>query len=406
MYFKGWLKPPVTKQTVLSEKYVSKDALFLRGMEFDRWIDYTNGSARSNGFSEGDLIENPAYVIESILRDWVFCERNRRIDSTSATNKAILSGAVNGLGLLSGVDDYYNNAIWYNHTTGHKTYISDYNGSTKEVTLASADGSGLMAAGDYISVTNIQGDNLIDTTSFDAVGNSTNGTRDGYLLAASIKDFQSPRAIIDEICNNFLLFVFKSGLKYKTATLEKKATADGTLTNPLKMNGVPQIFTWLTGLSDYYSDFSFKHFNEHARNEYLHTMQCSANGSTDGLGTTYEGYCKTANEQYRQGVRKYERDFAYIYNGMDSLPSTDTTMHAVAKLLIKFYTRLRLMVDFYGDFKNHMKYEVGDQLKINYAGAIPTGLNNSAFFLVTGKTIETVNGIPTVRLILMETFEL
>jgi len=37
---------------------------------------------------------------------------------------------------------------------------------------------------------------------------------------------------------------------------------------------------------------------------------------------------------------------------------------------------------------------------------IPTGLNNSAYFLITGKAIESVNGIPTVRLTLMETFSL
>ena len=89
---------------------------------------------------------------------------------------------------------------------------------------------------------------------------------------------------------------------------------------------------------------------------------------------------------------------------MDSLPTTTTTMHSIAKLLITFYTRLRFFVDWHGDFKNHMTYEIGDQVKINYSGAIPTGLNNSAFFLITDKQIESVNGIPTVRFTLMETF--
>lgn len=404
MYFRAWTKQQPPKQTVLGEEYIPVNALLLAGMEFERWIDYTNGSARSNGKSEGDLIESPGYVLESILRDWVFTERNRRIDSTSATNKAILSGAVNNLGLLSAVDDYYNNAIWYNHKTGHKTYISDYVGSTKEVTLAVADGSGTMAAGDYISITNIQGDNLIDTTSFDALGNTTNGLRKDYKLAVSLKEFQTAKEIINGICENFLIFLFKSGAKYKVATLEKKATADGTFTNPLKSNGVAQVSGWLGSLDSYYSDFKFTHFNEYAKNEYIHSMTCNANGSTSGLGTTYEALCKTANEQYKQGVRLFEREFPYIFNGMDSLPTTTTTMHSIAKLLITFYTKLRLGVEYYGDFKNHMAYEIGDQVKINYSGAIPTGLNNSAFFLITDKQIESVNGIPTVRFTLMETF--
>jgi len=406
MFFRGWVKPTKTVQTITPEVYENNGAMFLRGMEFERWIDYTNGAARSNGKNEGDLIENPAYVIESLLRDWVFVERNRRIDTTSATNKAVLSGAVNGLGLLSAVDDYYNNAIWYNHKTGHKTYISDYAGSTKEVTLASADGSGLMAAGNYISITNIQGDNLIDTASFDALGNTTNGLRNGYKLATSIKDFETAKNIIDGICADFLLFLFKSGTKYKIATLEKKATADGTFSNPLKANGAEQVTTWLGNLDGYYSDFKFRHFFEFAKNEYNFTMTCNSNGSTSGLGTTYEGYCKTADAQYRQGVRLFEKEFPYIYNGMDSLPSTSTTMHNIAKLLIKFYTRLRLFVEWNGDFKNHMAYEVGDQVKINFSKLIPNSLNNSAFFLIINKQIESVNGIPTVRFTLMETFTL
>jgi len=404
MIFKAWLSSPIVKQSISNEKYLNNGAMFLRGMEFERWIDYTNGSTRTNGKNTGDLIENPAYVIESILRDWVFVERNRRIDTTSATNKAILSGAVNGLGLLNATDDYYNGAIWYNHKTGHKTYISDYVGSTKEVTLASADGSGLMAAGDYISITNIQGDNLIDTASFDALGNTTNGLRNGYKLATSIKDFETAKNIIDGICADFLLFLFKSGTKYKIATLEKKATADGTFSNPLKANGTEQVTTWINSLDGYYSDFKFRHFFEFAKNEYNFSMTCNSNGSTSGLGSTYEGYCKTADAQYRQGVRLFEREFPYIFNGMDSLPSTTTTMHSIAKLLITFYTRLRFFVDWYGDFKNHITYEIGDQVKINYSGAIPTGLNNSAFFLITDKQIESVNGIPTVRFTLMETF--
>ena len=406
MIFNSWAVKPKVTQTIATEKYVPTDAMYLKGMEFERWIDYTNGNTRSNGYNAGDLIENPAYVIESILRDWTFCERNRRIDTSASGTKAVLDGSVYGFGLSSAIDDVYNGSIYYNHKTGHKTYISDYNGTTKEITLAVAEPVPGVMVGSYVSITNIQGDNLIDTASFDAIGNSTNGLRNGYQLAVSLKDLTTPRTVIDEICQNFLLFVFKSGQKYKIATLEKKTTADGTLSNPLKAEGKPLISTWVTSLGSYYSDFSFRHFNEYQKNEYLHIMECSANGSTSGLGTTYEGYCKTANEQYRQGVRKLEKDFAYIYNGMDSLPTTGTTMHNIAKLLIRFYTKLRLMVEYYGDFKNHMKYEIGDQVKINYSSMIPTGLNNSAFFLITGKAIESVNGIPTVRLTLMETFEL
>lgn len=380
--------------------------IYGKGMEFERWIDYTNGSARSNGKNEGDLIENPAYVIESLLRDWVFTERTLKIDTVNSTSSVVISGATYNTPLLSSVDDFYNGAIWWNHSTGWKTYISDYVGSSKTLTLASADITGAMVAGDVVSITNIQGDNLIDTTSFDAIGNTTNGLRNGYKLANSIKDVATAKNLIDGICADFLLFLFKSGTKYKLVTLEKKATADGTFSNPLKANGVEQVTTWTSDLGFYYSDFILRHGFSYPKGDYNHKMTCNPKGSTSGLGSTYQSLCKTAADLYRQGARVYEREFPYIYNGMDSLPSTSTTMHNIAKLLIKFYTRLRLFVEWNGDFKNHMTYEVGDQVKINFSKLIPNSLNNSAFFLITNKQIESVNGIPTVRFTLMETFEL
>lgn len=378
--------------------------IYGKGMEFERWIDYTNGVARVNGKSAGDLIENPAYVIESILRDWVLSERSLRIDVRHGDTVCEMDGSVNGRGVLSSTNDYYNNAIWYNHTTGHKSYVTDFNGTSKYVYINDADTS--MAAGDWVTITNIQGDNLIDTTSFDAIGNTTNGLRNGYKLANSIKDVVTAKNLIDGICADFLLFLFKSGTKYKLATLEKKATADGTFSNPLKANGVEQVTTWTSDLGFYYSDFILRHGFSYPKGDYNYKMTCNPKGSTSGLGSTYQSLCKTAADLYRQGARVYEREFPYIYNGMDSLPSTSTTMHNIAKLLIKFYTRLRLFVEWNGDFKSHMTYEVGDQVKINFSKLIPNSLNNSAFFLITNKQIESVNGIPTVRFTLMETFEL
>ena len=383
---------------------LQRSFIFGKGMEFGYWVDYANKATRSNGYNKGDLIENPAYVIESILRDWVFAERSLRIDVKFSNTGGRMDGSTYGRGTLSSVDDYYNGAIWYNHTTGHKSYVIDYDGTNHYVYINDADVS--MATGDWVTLTNIQTDTFIDTASFDAVGNTTNGLRDGYELARSINEVQDARAVIDSICADFLLFVFKSGKKYKIATLEKKATADGTLSNPLKSEGKPLISTWLSDLSGYYSEFILRHGYSHGKGDYNFKMTCNGKGSTSGLGTTFEGYCKTAADQYRQGLRLFDREFPNIYNGMDSLPSTGTTMHNIAKLLIRFYTKLRLMVEYYGDFKEHMKYEVGDQVLINYSDMIPTGLNNSAYFLITGKAIESVNGIPTVRLTLMETFSL
>lgn len=381
-----------------------KTFLFGTGLEFNRWIDYTNGSGRSNGYNSGDLIENPAYVVESILRDWVLSERSLRVDVRHGDNVCELDGSVNNRGVLAATDDYYNNAIWYNHTTGHKSYVTDFNGSNKYVYINDNDTS--MAAGDWVTITNIQGDNLIDTASFDAIGNTTNGLRNGYKVARSINEKTSARDLLNSVCSDFLMFLTKSGRKYKLFTVEKKPTADGTFSNPLKVNGRAEISSWLSDISSYYSEYFFNHSYNFGKGDYQFKMTCNAKGSTSGLGSTYEALCKTASDKYRQGTRVYERDFQNIYSGMDLLPTTTTTMHNIAKKLINFYTKLRLFVDYYGDFKTHMTFEPGDQVKINYASAIPTGLNNSAFFIITNKQVETINGIPTVRFTLMQTDDL
>ncbi len=397
---RGWLANNTKiEQQLTDEKklYEFTDAFFLQGLIFGRWIQKTGALNRTNGYSIGDMIENPAYVIESILRDWLFVERNRRIDTSSSATKAVLDGTVNGRALTVKIDDYYKYAIWHNHSTGFKTYIAGYDGSTQEVILADADISGAMAAGDWVTITNIQGDNLIDTASFDVVGNTTNGTRDGYQLARYFTERESMRDIIDSICQDFHLFLTKSGMRYRLACLDRKSAVDGVFSNPLKQNGVPLLQVWLSPLDSLYSQYSFKHGVD-GRYE----MVCSPTGSTYGLGATYEGKCASAEMKYRQVGREYGKIYENIYNGMDSKPTTDTTMHRIAKSTIDFYTQLRAMVEYQGDFKNHIKYEVGDQVKINYPTLIPAGLNDWEYFLIYDKSIEAVNGIPTVRFRLIQ----
>src|SRR5512138_3015372 len=74
-------------------KYVDDRPInvFVAGRTFGRWIDYSdaagtargtaNGSANNPGYNEGALIEQPAYVIESLFRDELFVERDLKVNS-------------------------------------------------------------------------------------------------------------------------------------------------------------------------------------------------------------------------------------------------------------------------------------------------------------------------------------
>src|ERR1035441_2364627 len=91
------------------------------------WIDL---SPRSNGFVTGDVIENPAYIIESLIRDEACTIRDLKIDT------------IVGVGFISnGIpvkpDDYYNGATVINTSEDHKRLVIDYVSSTNALTLDS-----------------------------------------------------------------------------------------------------------------------------------------------------------------------------------------------------------------------------------------------------------------------------
>ncbi len=148
-----------SKEPLLSQNNVYS---LLKGRMFERWID-TAGSrtSGSTGYTAGNLIETPIYIIESLLRDEIYVERDLTITTIPADPFSLLLTVD---GLKSSQDDYYNNAIIYNHTNQWKDYVADYVGSIKRITLGV--GSHTMSIGDNISLSNIQGNNRINDIFF------------------------------------------------------------------------------------------------------------------------------------------------------------------------------------------------------------------------------------------------
>jgi len=84
------------------------------GMMFGSWIDE---NSRSNGYNEGDLIDNPAYVVESLLRD-VLNVPTEKIDYASFdvagnTTNGILDGwsFTGGIYSVANIQDILDNAL-------------------------------------------------------------------------------------------------------------------------------------------------------------------------------------------------------------------------------------------------------------------------------------------------------
>jgi hypothetical protein len=181
-----------------------------KGRKFGAWID---ADSRSNGYNAGDLIENPAYIIESLIRDEMLAEKKL------VMTDPILANTIECQSLLSSVDDYYNGAYYHNLTTGFETTITDYDGAAKVLSLAGNDSSAV--AGNIIELTSIKYSEKIDYSSFDTVGANSSGSRHGWVFAKSIQNIDNALEVIRRICYEaFVCLVKTSSGKYRLVSLD------------------------------------------------------------------------------------------------------------------------------------------------------------------------------------------
>lgn len=357
-----------------------------KGRMYGRWIDSVNGSARSNGHNENDLIEEPGGVIESLLRDEIFVERDLEITSSSAVNTAVVSG------LRSSINNFYNYSIWYNVTTGHKTWVNSYVGSTKTITIQDNDAS--MAAGDKVFITNVQGDNKINYQSFDVLGNTTNGLRKDWKFARSIYNEVYAGDLIDSLLYESRCILFTSYNQYKIKALDEASSAD-TWTTPLKINGNEAVNCSLTHISQLYNDYRVNYHFDYGSQEYKKTLFVNKSGYTSTLtnGSTYQTTCKTIYDNYKV-LNKFEYNCNWIYD--------DDTAELFFDKIFTWYSKQRLIVNWLGDVGTYLKYEVGDQVMINNPRVIPTGVNNSSKFIIMANPLTPDPGSPFISFSLLE----
>ena len=341
---------------------------YVNGMTFGRWIDTVGGAARDNGYSEGELIDNVAYVIESIYRDHIFAEYDLTVDSTTSGTVFVCSA------LRSSTDDYYNNAIITNITTGGRGYVTDYVGSSKTLTISGTT----VSAGDNFILTNVQGDNRIDHASFDKVGNKTNGQRDGWKYRFTIAKDIKASELIDKLCFEAHLIKLESYNKIRLVALDT-STAVATWGSPLKQNGVELAGAKLSPIEEVYTDYRLNYAYDYGKGEYTKEYAVNRSGFTPGASlTTEQSLCAAAEDNYKiKNQFVYNADFIY----------DDATAKNLLQKLVLWHTKQRLMPVWYGSIKNYIQYEIGDVIKINYSAMIPTGLNNTVDFMIYGKEI-------------------
>lgn len=366
---------------------MSNSFTYVKGRMFDSWVDQVGGNARNNGFDEGDLIECPAYIIESLLRDENFVERDLSITTVTDYDELIISG------LASSDDDYYNNAIYYNVTTNATKLIIDYIGATKTIILENGDDDSVLA-NDNVVILNIQGDLKVEYSTFDAVGNTTNGTRKDWIFAKAFIDKQNIIDMLDELCFECHCEYVESsepvsGLnKFKLIDLDS-SYAD-TWTNPAYgRDGLEQISVKLSSLDNVLTKFRLRYFYDYGKSDYLKEIYVDKNSypaSATILSATEQTLCANAETNYKVS-RLFEYSSRNIYD--------DETAERMLQKKIEWFTKQRLIVTYISPIvgnKDFIKYEIGDKVRINYSKSIPTGINNSSNFIISAKKVTPLIG--------------
>jgi len=349
------------------------------GRMYERWIDSVSGSARSNARDADDVIHHPAGIVESILRDEVFAERDLNID--------LLGGGVDNsfaLNDLRSVEaDYYNYAIIYNVTKNEKDYVSDYAyGGGNKMVETSADHAG-WELNDKCFLTNIQGDNKINYASFDVLNagvvldstttsatayklndsgggfsgvvqvgmiayNDTDatetkvtavdsdtvlsvaadifanaedyriyGTRKDWRFIRSIHQEETPANILTKLLYETRAILFTSHNQYKIVALDEGGGGEDTWTEPLKQGGRYMASASLTTLDQLYNDYKINYDYDYGSGEYRKTLFVNKNSYSDELtnGAAYQVICKSIFDDYKR-INKFEYNCDWI-KGID-----------------------------------------------------------------------------------------
>lgn len=370
--FKKWVK----KQKYLILQYETdkkasnkfntgaKIYAYVKGMAFLGWID---NSGRSNSFNAGDLIQVPPFVIESIIRDALLVEKDLEPSSVSTgSNYMEFNGSTNFL--LYSNDDYYNGAYLINTTRNTALKVTDYVGSSKRCYFSSLTSG---ATGDKCYIVNIKGDDLIHYQSFDSCSSSRSSWKFDFSIVEEMEGYE----ILDQLCFESQTMLYKNGSQYKLTPIGSGSVV-GTLSKPIiEENGNSLIDVSFSSIDDIFTDFEINYAFRPQDNKYTKKIYCNKNDSSSAtyLGSTYINYCKNAEINYKIS-RKFVVNLDFVQD--------ETTAYYFAQRVIKEHTFQKMIVGYVGNIENHIQYEKGDLVRINYSKKIPTSKNNSAQFLI------------------------
>lgn len=222
----------------------------------------------------------------------------------------------------------------------------------------------------------------IDINSFDIIGNSTNGLRKDWKFARSIYDFEDSKQTLTGLCFESFCASFNSHNKIKLVALDKNISPNTlTTSNFLFRGGEPQIkFLNTIPNEAIKTDFILNYRYDYGSGIYKGKKFVKANGNNlASEGLNYQTKCLNAETRYKLKPQLWEYSSLWIRD--------DITAELFIKKVINWLIFKKSFLEILCDL-SALKYERGDQLKIDYSPMLPTNMNNNLNFIVVGKAID------------------
>ena len=305
-----------------------------KGRAYGAWVD---ADSRNNGYDKSELIENPVFMIESILRSELGTIYTGSATSTTS-NKLVDSGASFATSIVG--------QTLYNITDETSAMVT----ARDSATTLSIDANIMASTEDYI-IGGLPTAN-IDHASFDAAGNTSDGdienglddSTDDIKIAFSQAQFIDSEELIQRLCQTCVSYVFIGGDgKFKIKTLRQSYSGE-TANMSVYFDDINVEKITLSPLNSVRNKVVVNYDYDHGLGQTTASTDTGTDGSTS-YGTTVNGYNQTLT---------LELD---IHETLDT-----TTAGKIASAHLNFFQTRRPIISFVALSPRYNALEIGDTI--------------------------------------------
>lgn len=345
-------------------------------------------------YSQGDLIDNPAMVVFSLIFEYYLCETNLRVEGVDVSEAGFYKYEISGQ--LSQIDDYYNDAYIASITTpGNVQYdvdakILDYDGANGIIKVVASDAS-RMIEGDYLKIYGIKASEYLDEDSFKIFG--SNESLSEPSISFSLNTRMNLYDCINQICIEHGLILRKKGSKWSIGKIDSKDVLF-TFQFPLKSSGRDLINWNFKEIDQLITELNCSYMYSYLEDEYkfLNVYNAKQSPSVTDRQAFMKNLLKSAKE-LRRTDNKVDLELKTIRDGSIALDAAERYIAWGSQMLVE--------CTIITNIKDHIQVEKGDIVFI-FHKLLPTEISANTRFIVIAKDIVPDVTNPHLRFTLLQ----